>query len=202
MDIKTIDNTALNNAIKALNGLADAEGKLYIGKKIGFIGVKKETKIESFTTAYEELVNKIYDEKEPLELELPDEVTSFYTVLYPEAADGNVSEDSAGQDTNTGTAPDDNADKNTKKPAPKKDTKKKTAPKGPSPIKLFISDLVEKGEFNRKQVVDKTVAKFPEKAKSTISTYISDGMNEKYCAFDKLIVKGKDDLLKFGKKMK
>lgn len=199
MDYSKIDNNKLNDAIKALNNFVDGDGNLYIGSKIKFVASTKENRVTNFTKAYEDLVNKIYDEDDPLDIELPDVVTEFYTELYPEVGD------EGGENTESAPSPPPpDPDPKKKKSTPKKQTgaKKTTGERrGPSEVKAFLSEKIEEAKWTRKQITDKAVAKFPEKSKATISTYISDGFSEKYCPFPKLIVKTKEDILKFGKKV-
>jgi hypothetical protein len=47
-------------------------------------------------------------------------------------------------------------------------------------VKAYMLSLVKKGNYSRKEIVDSTLRKFPEYAKSTIGTAISDSCNVKY----------------------
>ncbi len=52
-----------------------------------------------------------------------------------------------------------------------------------SEYKEYIQNLIEAGSWTRKAIVDAFVSSFPEAAKSTVTTYLSDSQNVKYCAF-------------------
>lgn len=52
-----------------------------------------------------------------------------------------------------------------------------------SEYKNYIQTLIEEGGWSRTQIVDAFVANFPEAAKSTVTTYLSDSQSEKYCPF-------------------
>lgn len=204
MDYDKIDNTKLNNAIKALNEFVNPDGQPYIGTKIQFVAKKKEARVTAFTESYEALANRFYDENDDFNEDIPDAVTNFYTVLYPETqkddAGGGTDGTPKGDGKNTpsaGSTPKNTGGGTSSK---KKTTGTPAAKRGPSEVKAFLIAKIEEAKWTRKQIIDNAVAKFPDKAKSTISTYISDGFSEKYCSFEKLLVKGKDDIIKFGKK--
>ncbi|MDY6958089.1 MAG: hypothetical protein SVK08_02925 [Halobacteriota archaeon] len=57
-----------------------------------------------------------------------------------------------------------------------------------SEAKLFIQNSLEARCFTRDQIIDGYMIAFPEKAKSTVMTYLSDSQNPKYNAFPKLVV--------------
>lgn len=56
-----------------------------------------------------------------------------------------------------------------------------------SEYKDFIAQHIAEGTHTRASIIDAFVAAFPEAAKSTVTTYISDGPNPKYCAFTHLL---------------
>ena len=57
-----------------------------------------------------------------------------------------------------------------------------------SQYKDYIQSLIESDEpLTRPQIIDMFVTQFPEAAKSTVTTYLSDGPNPKYCAFPFLL---------------
>ncbi len=207
-DIKSIDNKQLNNAIKLVNGIVDKEGKVLIGDKIPFIGKTKVVKVEAFSDAYQ----KLYDLSESgTEFDFPQEVMDFYAGIY--ADDLDESEDGA-EKTKIDSGAESDKDKVT--PEKKEDEKKTPAktktkssgkkkdkapkekkPKAKSAVKLFISDRIGEGKWTKKEIVDKAVTKFPDKAISTIQTYLADGFSEKYCPFEKLVVKNDEGILSF-----
>jgi hypothetical protein len=57
-----------------------------------------------------------------------------------------------------------------------------------SDAKEFIQNALGEGCFTRDQIIDGYMISFPEKAKSTVMTYLSDSQNPKYNAFEKLVV--------------
>ena len=73
----------------------------------------------------------------------------------------------------------------TKKVGTKKTEGKKTAAvgqKSPETAKRreFMAELIGKGKFNRKQIIEKTIVKFSEVKESTLATELTDGKNQKY----------------------
>jgi len=81
----------------------------------------------------------------------------------------------------------------------------KTAAKAPKTAKAkplyiqYLIQLIEEGKYTRKELYDKTVAKYPEVAKSTITTRLTDGFNIKYTCFGRLLVKAADGTISFAK---
>ena len=57
-----------------------------------------------------------------------------------------------------------------------------------SDAKLFIQDALGEGCFTRDQIIDGYMIAFPDKARSTVMTYLSDSQNPKYNAFPTLVV--------------
>ncbi|KKM66286.1 hypothetical protein LCGC14_1482690 [marine sediment metagenome] len=200
-DVKSIDNKQLNEMVKMVNGIVDEEDNPRIGEKIPFIGKTKEFKIEAFSTAYDKLYALLDG---GAEFEFPQEIQDFYADLYAD----EIAE-SGGTEGPPATGPVEPekkkkpAAKATAKATPKKTTPKKAAapkekkPRAVSAVKLFISDRIGEAKWTKKQIVDKAVAKFPDKSISTAQTYISDGFNEKYCPFDKPVVKNDEGILSF-----
>lgn len=56
-----------------------------------------------------------------------------------------------------------------------------------SEIKDWIVSTIAEGKYTRKQIGDMFVQAFPERAISTATTYISDGVSRKYCPFDRYV---------------
>ena len=60
-------------------------------------------------------------------------------------------------------------------------------PKEVSAHRAFMADLIGKGKFTKKEILEKTAERFPKITTSTISTILSDSKNPKYNRFDKLV---------------
>ena len=77
--------------------------------------------------------------------------------------------------------------------APKRTRKSSTGKsvRRTSDAKLFIQNALDAevggGCFTRDQIIDGYMISFPEKARSTVMTYLSDSQNPKYNAFPKLV---------------
>lgn len=56
-----------------------------------------------------------------------------------------------------------------------------------SDAKQFIESALGAGCFTRDQIIDGYMISFPDKARSTVMTYLSDSQNPKYNAFPKLV---------------
>jgi len=86
-----------------------------------------------------------------------------------------------------------------KKKVNKKNTNKKRIPKkGEFGEKtLFLLSLIKEGKFTRKEIIEKTLEKFPSASKSSLSTLLADSKNPKYNKFDSLVKEGKDGILSF-----
>lgn len=66
--------------------------------------------------------------------------------------------------------------------------------------KKFIEGLIEKGKFTAKDIVAKTLEKYPEVSKSSISTIVSDSKNPKYTPFARTAVQDPESkIMSFGK---
>jgi hypothetical protein len=74
--------------------------------------------------------------------------------------------------------------------APKKARKSSTGKsvRRTSDAKLFIESALGEGCFTRDQIIDGYMISFPDKARSTVMTYLSDSQNPKYNAFHTLVV--------------
>jgi hypothetical protein len=71
------------------------------------------------------------------------------------------------------------------------------AKREPSDKIVFLSSLIAKGELTKAQLVEKGVVKFPEAARSTLTTLLSDCFNAKYNRFAHIVVKDKDGKFAF-----
>lgn len=69
-----------------------------------------------------------------------------------------------------------------------------------SESKLYVQSLLAQGKHTRPQIIDKYLAKYPTRAKTTVGTYLSDSKNPRYSAFPWMVVQGKDGVLSFNKK--
>ncbi|MBN1181808.1 MAG: hypothetical protein JXB49_05930 [Bacteroidales bacterium] len=69
----------------------------------------------------------------------------------------------------------------------------------PKPLYIqYLTQLIDEGKYTRKELYDKTVAQFPEVAKSTVLTRITDGFNPKYTVFGYLLAKDADGRIHFA----
>ena len=62
---------------------------------------------------------------------------------------------------------------------------------------LFLLSMIKEGKFTRKEIIEKTLEKFPSASKSSLGTLLTDSKNPKYNRFDKLVKQGKDGILSF-----
>lgn len=181
--VDQLDNAQLNNAIKALNGMVDTADNKIFEKAIRFIGVNKETRVKTFVEAYEATANRADAEN----LIFPDEAVEFYTLLFADELEGGE-EESGEEATNAGgEAVEEEKKEEEKKETPKKTPPKKTEGKSKTPpapkkseVKELVAKLIGEGKWTRGQVLDKTCEKHPDKARSTVRTYITDSLSEKY----------------------
>ena len=157
IDISTIDMNELKAQVKELNAL---EG---VTEKIKVVGISKQAMVDKFA---EQIVAL-----DAAEVTLPEPMVDFYNSMFTEAA----------ADPGAGAA-DPAADKDPAKDKPKTPKKKE-----PNPRIVFMETLVAKGTLTKKEIVDQTLAQFPDISKSTISTNLTDGKNPKYCPFTKLL---------------
>lgn len=90
-------------------------------------------------------------------------------------------------------------------PAPKK---KAAAPaaKGEDKTKLttaqkieFFSPLIESGKYSTKDLVEKSVVKFPGLSESSVRTFLVDSKNAKYNKFPNLVVANEEGKLSFAR---
>lgn len=171
-DLEEIKMGDLRGAVKALNDTGLLEEKIRVA------GVKKEEIVEKFTKTIEAMEDGA---------ELPGTVVDFYNDLYSDEADGD---------------PDPEPEPEKEKAKSKKETKKAPAKKA-SPAaterRNFIAGLIKQKKFTKKDIVAQTMEKFPQFAKATISTEITDGQNEKYNRFGSLVVKSEEGILSFQK---
>lgn len=66
--------------------------------------------------------------------------------------------------------------------------------------KEFAEKCLSEGAWKRSEIIEGFMSLYPDRAKSTIQTYLSDALNRKYTAFDRLAtVDKKDGTLKFTK---
>jgi len=137
--------------------------------------VNKETRIASFVENYEAFAQR----EDSGDLKFPAEVTSFYTDLFADELPGG----GGTEDTGATEGTEDTGKK--KEPDPSKPPQppagKKPAPKPQvSKVKEMVGKLIGEGKWTRKQILDKVATKHPEKAVSTIRTYITDALSETY----------------------
>ena len=94
------------------------------------------------------------------------------------------------------------APKETQKPAVKKAPTKTKAPAEKKPLNVIWEQykiLVEKNKFNRKEIKEKLLVKFPDKTTKQISDILSYSTNPKYTKFDSIVVPNKEGILIFKK---
>jgi len=86
-----------------------------------------------------------------------------------------------------------------KKNVNEKNTDKKSIPKKRKfgEKTLFLLSLIEEGRFTRKEIIEKTLKKFPSASKSSLGTFLTDSKNPKYNKFDSLVKQGKNGILSF-----
>jgi hypothetical protein len=156
----------LKDAVKALNDSG------LIEKKIKIVAVKAVDMEKAFVDA----VKSIPEEKED---DIPDIVVDVYNSIMKET--GEVKQVSVQTALVAKAAP------------PEKKKSVETNRKGE---KLsFLESLVAKGEFTKKELIDRYVEKY-EGSPSTPATLLADGKNPKYNRFSHLIVE-KDTKLSF-----
>jgi len=81
----------------------------------------------------------------------------------------------------------------------KRQSKKKSGGGKKSGMKQWIANAIQEGRYTKEQLVDMYMTAFPEGAKSTATTYISDGISRKYCPFDYYVVIDKETrIVKFS----
>jgi hypothetical protein len=66
------------------------------------------------------------------------------------------------------------------------------------PYKQYMVELIENGTHTKAEIVDMTIAKFPDVKKSNIQAEIGYNKNPKYLVFPKLIIESEDGTLKFN----
>lgn len=213
-EISNVDNGALNEAIKALNGIVDAEGKNVI-EKIRFIGVKKEERVEKFATAYEAIAGRPDIES----LQFPEVASNFYSDLFADELGGqdpqvtaataqaaeapaaaSAAEAAPAASPGTATAPAATAAPATKPAGEKKKGGNLPKPK-PSKAKADLAAMITEGKWTRKEICDTVHAQNPDKARSTITTYMADSLNPKYSfglhGEGKVAVVGEDSIVRW-----
>jgi len=159
IDITTIDMNELKAQVKALNAL---EG---VTDKIKVVGISKQAMVDKFSEQVLAL--------DAAEVTIPEPIVDFYNSMFSEA---EATDDGAGASADPAAAKD-----------PAKDKPKTPKKKEPNPRIVFMETLVAKGTLTKKDIVDQTLAKFPDISKSTIATNLTDGKNPKYCPFTKLL---------------
>jgi len=189
-EVAELENGHLNVAIRGLNDMCDAAGNKLLEKNLRYIGVTKEDRVKTFVEAYEAFANRTDAE----ELEFPEHVVNFYTMLFKDELEGGEEEEAAeaeaeyeeeAEEAEAEEADDeiDEEDEEEEEPEeaePEPEIKKPRKSSRKSEMKEYIIKLIDQGKWTRKQVLDKAVAKFPKKAKSTARTYITDALSEKY----------------------
>lgn len=96
-----------------------------------------------------------------------------------------------------------------RKPAPVEKAKPKEEEEKDSPAKRlppvrhselvpFLTKEIEKGKVTRKDLIVQAMNKFGV-SKSTVTTLISDGKNQKYCKFKQLVLEDENGILSFQK---
>lgn len=88
-------------------------------------------------------------------------------------------------------------------PAPVEKAKKEEATKRMPPVRHsdlvpFLTKEIAKGKITRKDLITQAMEKFGV-SKSTVTTLISDGKNQKYCKFEQLVVEDENGTLSFKK---
>ena len=83
---------------------------------------------------------------------------------------------------------------------------KKAAPTGEAKVKLstvekveFFSPLIQSGKYTVKDLVAKSLEKFPTLSESSVRTFLVDSKNAKYNKFPKLVVADDEGKLSFAK---
>lgn len=90
-------------------------------------------------------------------------------------------------------------------PAPTKKDTKTAAPAGEAKVKLssdekiaFFSPLIESGKYSMKDLLAKSLEKFPGLSESSVRTFLVDSKNAKYNKFPRLVVQSEDGKLTFA----
>ena len=66
--------------------------------------------------------------------------------------------------------------------------------------RAFVAALIEEGTHTKAEIMDLTIAKYPDWKPASLSTMITDGSNPRYNVFDSLVLKDKDTkILSFAK---
>ena len=165
-----VENKTLNDAIKALNDMKDGAGNplFTAGNRVPYIGKKKEERLQLFTEAYENLLER----PDAKDLGFPKDVLDFYSWYYADELDQTP----APEQPKTEPVP-------APEPAPEP---VKTAEPAPEPVKekpklkARYMELVTEGKHTVKAIKETLQIEFPDKAKSTINTYVTDSQSEKY----------------------
>jgi hypothetical protein len=63
----------------------------------------------------------------------------------------------------------------------------------------YITPFIEKGKYNKAQLIEMLEKKFPDATKTGLITLLTDCKNPKYNRFDRLVVQDANGLYKFGK---
>jgi hypothetical protein len=66
----------------------------------------------------------------------------------------------------------------------------------------FFSPLIETGKYNTKELVEKSVEKFPGLSESSVRTFLVDSKNPKYNKFPNLVVADEEGKLSFARSEK
>lgn len=179
-NLEKINMGELRGAVKALNDSKVIEEKLKVAK------IKKEDIVKNFTTAIESL-------DEEGQENLPKKVIVFYNDLYEdESEESEEKKDKKTKTTKATTAKASGKGKTVKKTTEKKASK-------PNERREFITSLLQTKKYTQTEIIEKTLSKFPQYAKSTITTELCDGKNPKYNKFPKLVVTEKDGITCFGR---
>jgi len=180
-DLAQVDINVLKAAVKALN-----EAEL-LPEKIKFVKVQKKDLIPAFTAGVEQV--KALDKVG----ELPPACVAMYNDLYSDEVTtaAEVPEEPA-------TAAAEEEEEEEEKPAAPPKPKGQMKKKGERGEKfLFVQGLIQEGTHTRKEVVTLFLEKWPETAKATVGTLISDGKNPKYNKFPHLVVVAEDGKISF-----
>lgn len=171
--MEAIDLAMIKAAAKTLNDTGLLENKLKII-------VKKEDLVDSFLGAVKGL------DTAGKEAEIPQPVVDAFNHCHTLATEEEMTKLKEG--------------KIKKGPDPEKAKKVKVQKETALARKTFLIDMIKEATFTRKQIVGAAVEKFPQIAKSTITTEMTDSKNPKYfekAGFPKLVVANEEGILSF-----
>ena len=131
---------------------------------------------------------------DPVEDEFTDETWAILEELGAASRPGEVNEEEEEEGT-----PDAVEEEETEEveQEPSEPVVQKSARTAATERRAFMEELISKGEFTKKEIIDKTLVKFSSISQSSVATELSDGKNPKYNKFAQLLVIDEDGIVSF-----